>query len=101
MSSAAWFGRHLIDSAICAQSPTKGPGGGRFNKMLKNQTKIIELEDNSEWRVDRRTRGEDIPNGPHGKPIQTWVLILKNRDGERRFVPEKRVWEWYKLPEQV
>ena len=64
--------------------------------MLKNQTKIIEIESNTEWKVDRRTRGEDILNGPLGKPTQTWVLILVNRTGERRFIPEKRVWEWYK-----
>ncbi|HSI72059.1 MAG TPA: hypothetical protein VK934_02685 [Fimbriimonas sp.] len=67
--------------------------------MLKNQTKLIDLETEQEWLVDRRTRGQDIDNGPMGKPTQTWVLILKNRMGERRFVPEKRVFEMYKLRE--
>jgi hypothetical protein len=67
--------------------------------MIKNSTKLIDIETNLEWRVDRRTRGEDIDNGPMGKPTQTWILILKNRMGERRFVPEKRVFEMYKLPE--
>jgi hypothetical protein len=68
--------------------------------MIKNQTKLIDLETNLEWRVDRRTRGEDIDNGPFGKPTQTWILILKNKMGDRRFVPEKRVFEMYKLAEE-
>ena len=69
--------------------------------MLKSQSKLIDKEDNTEWRVDRRTRGQDLEGGQFDKPIQTWVLILTNRAGERRFIPEGRVWEWFRLPEAV
>jgi hypothetical protein len=64
--------------------------------MLKNLSKVIELGTEEEWRVDRRTRGQDVENGPGSKPTQTWVLILSNKEGHRRFVPEGRVWEFYR-----
>lgn len=69
--------------------------------MLKNQTKVIDIETNQEWRVDRRTRGQDAPVGPGGKVQPTWVLILSNREGERRFIAEGRIWEFFKLPESA
>jgi hypothetical protein len=64
--------------------------------VIKNQTKLIDLETELEWKVDRRTRGIDIDNGPHKVPTQTWILILVNLRGERRFVPEKRVMDLYR-----
>jgi len=67
--------------------------------MLKNLTKLIDIETNQEWRVDRRTRGEDIVAGPFAKPQQTWVFIMSNRNGERRFVAEGRVWEFFRKPD--
>ncbi len=68
--------------------------------MLKSLTKLKETETNEEWRVERRTRGKDLENAKGGKPIQTWVLILSNSLGYRRFVPEARIWEFYKLAEE-
>ena len=63
-------------------------------RMIKNSSRLIDLENNGEWRVDKRTRGHDIVT--NDRPVQTWVLILSNSKGERRFIPETRVWEWFK-----
>jgi hypothetical protein len=65
--------------------------------MLKNNTRVIDLETNVEWRVDARTKGPDHVS-PEGKHTATWVVVLSNRAGERRFVPEQRVWEFFKDP---
>ncbi len=65
--------------------------------MVKNQSKLIDIETQHEWKVERRTRGVDIDNGPRALPTQTWVLILVDPKGERRFVPETRVFDLYKL----
>lgn len=65
--------------------------------MIRNQTVLIEKENNSKWKVQRRTRGQDIVNGPYEKPTLTWVLVLENGTGERRFVPEGRIFEFYDL----
>lgn len=67
--------------------------------MLKNLTTVIDIQDNSDWRIDQRTRGRDIDNGPGTKPSQTWILVLSNKKGERRFVPEARFNEFFRLPE--
>lgn len=64
--------------------------------MIKNQSKLIDLDTELEWKVDRRTRGVDIDNGPLERPTATWVLVLMNSKGERRFVPETRVLDWYR-----
>jgi len=63
--------------------------------MLKNQSLIVDKETGVEWRVERRTRGQDIDNGPTSKPTQTWVLVLTNKQGHRRFVPEGRITEYF------
>lgn len=68
--------------------------------MLKNQTRLIDRETATEWRLDRRTRGEDVVVGGNAKPVQNWILILTNRQGHRRFVPEARVWEFFEPAEQ-
>ncbi|HEY0868674.1 MAG TPA: hypothetical protein VGE01_14915 [Fimbriimonas sp.] len=64
--------------------------------MLKNTKSVIDIETEASWRIERRTRGADIVTGPNAKPTQTWVLILTNKEGHRRFVPEARIWEQYK-----
>lgn len=68
--------------------------------MLKSLTKLTDIETETEWRVERRTRGKDLEGEKGGKPIQTWTLILSNRLGHRRFVAESRVWESYRLAEE-
>jgi hypothetical protein len=65
--------------------------------MLKNQTQIIDIETRGEWRVDARTKGPEVVKD--GKPVSTWVIVLSNRKGERRFVAEHRVWEFFQLPD--
>jgi hypothetical protein len=63
--------------------------------MIKNQTKLIDLDTELVWNA-QRTRGVDIDNGPLERPTQTWILILTDSKGERRFIPEGRVFEWYR-----
>lgn len=65
--------------------------------MLKNQTRLIDIETRGEWRVNARTKGPDVTK--EGKTVATWVVVLSNRAGERRFVPEHRVQEFFKLPD--
>jgi hypothetical protein len=65
--------------------------------VLKNQTRLIEIESNVEYKIDRRTRGADVPaSGPFETPKPVWVLILSNRKGEKRFVSEQRIWEFFR-----
>ncbi len=66
--------------------------------MLKNGTKLIDIETETEWRIEARTRGKDIQR-PGEKPCASWVFVLSNRAGERRFVAEKRIEEFMRLPE--
>jgi hypothetical protein len=66
--------------------------------MVKNLTRMIDIETEMEWRVDKRTRGHDRIV-PGSKPMATWVLILSNREGERRFIAEDRITEFFRLPE--
>lgn len=67
------------------------------SKMLKNQTIVIDLETRGEWRVDARTKGPDHV-GADGKLAATWVVVLSNKQGERRFVPEHRFKEFFEVP---
>jgi hypothetical protein len=64
--------------------------------MIKNVKSVIDIETESAWKIERRTRGVDIVTGPTSKPTQTWVLILTNKHGHRRFVPEHRIWEEFR-----
>ncbi|MGV3617045.1 MAG: hypothetical protein ACO1SV_17095 [Fimbriimonas sp.] len=68
--------------------------------MLKNNTRVVDLETNVEWRVDARTKGPDHINAD-GKQTASWVIVLSNKAGERRFVPEHRVWEFFQNPSAV
>ena len=68
--------------------------------MLKNRTLVIDKETKTEWRVDARTKGQDIVN-PEGKLTSTWVVVLSNKKGERRFVAESRVWDFFQLPDSA
>jgi|KBSMisStaDraftv2_1062788.scaffolds.fasta_scaffold3491442_2 hypothetical protein len=58
--------------------------------MLKKNDRLIEIENQTEWRFDSRTRGPDIPNGA-AKATVTWTCVLKNDKGERRFIPETKM----------
>jgi hypothetical protein len=60
-------------------------------KILKKNDRFIDLENESEWTFDCRTRGPDIDNGPGIKPTMTWTCVLFNKTGERRFVPESKM----------
>jgi hypothetical protein len=59
--------------------------------IIKASTRLIEIENGSEWRVERRTRGQDADSGDPTRPTQTWVVILKNAMGHRQFIPETRL----------
>ncbi|AIE84688.1 hypothetical protein [Fimbriimonas ginsengisoli] len=63
--------------------------------MLKNQSTVVCKETGTEWRIERRTRGQDRDGGPGGKPIQTWVFVLTNKLGHRRFVAQERMAEFF------
>jgi hypothetical protein len=48
---------------------------------IKASTRLIEIENGSEWQIERRTRGRETD----------WVIILKNSLGHRQFIPERRL----------
>lgn len=58
---------------------------------VKASTRLIEIETGTEWRVERRTRGKDADSGDPTRPLQTWIVILKNAMGHKQFVPEARL----------
>ena len=58
---------------------------------IKASTRLIEIETGQEWRIERRTRGKDGDSGDPSRPLQTWVIILKNAMGHRQFIPENRL----------
>lgn len=63
--------------------------------MVKNHKNVIDLSNESRWKIERRTRGVDAVDQT-GKQTQTWVLVLTNQLGHKRFVHEHRIWEQYK-----
>jgi hypothetical protein len=65
---------------------------------MKPTSVFIDLETEQPWTLVQRTRGADVDNGATKAPTPTWIMILTNPKGERRFVPEKRVLEWYRRP---
>jgi hypothetical protein len=70
-----------------------------MQQSSKNSGKIIEIETGSEWTIKARTRGKDQPGTDPTRPLQTWILILSNAQGHRKFVPEGRLWELFKKSE--
>lgn len=58
---------------------------------IKASTRLIEIETGAEWRIERRTRGKDGDSGDPTRPLQTWIVILKNAMGHKQFVPEARL----------
>jgi len=58
---------------------------------IKAATRLIEIETGLEWRIERRTRGKDGDSGDPSRPLQTWVVILKNAMGHKQFIPESRL----------
>ena len=67
-------------------------------KTLKKNEQLIDLEDQSNWTFDCRTRGPD-GSGPDSKPIATWTYVLFNQKGERRFIPESKMATLFKRPD--
>jgi hypothetical protein len=65
--------------------------------MIKNQTQLVDNETQLTWKVLQRIKGQDMLTGQFEKPKSLWVLILVNQQGERRFIPEHRVLESYRL----
>jgi hypothetical protein len=65
----------------------------------KSTGKIVEIESGSEWTIKARTRGKDLPGTDPNRPTQTWILILANVHGHRKFVPEGRLWELFRKQE--
>jgi len=63
---------------------------------LKANTKLIEIESGKEWRMERRTRGQDVAGPDSAVPKQTWVIILANAMGHKQFIPEERIWTLFK-----
>ncbi|MEA2552293.1 MAG: hypothetical protein QOJ65_469, partial [Fimbriimonadaceae bacterium] len=65
----------------------------------KKNDRLIELETESEWTFNCRTRGPDIPTPGDAKPAITWTCVLVNKKGERRFIPEQRMATFFKRRE--
>lgn len=64
--------------------------------MIKNLTRMIDLETGERWRVQKRTRG--TPRQLSADEIQlTWVLVLVNKEGDRRFIAEERMLEFFRF----
>jgi hypothetical protein len=68
-------------------------------KLLKKNERLVELETEDIWVFHCKTRGPDIDNGPGLKPTATWICILSNKVGDRRFIPETKIGELYKRRE--
>jgi len=66
--------------------------------MMKKNDRFVDLENESEWTFNCRTRGPDIVKDG-GKPVVTWTCILFNAKGERRFIPETKMAETFKRRE--
>jgi len=66
---------------------------------MKKFDRLIDIADNSEWTFDARTRAPDRPSVGSAKATITWTIVLSNQKGERRFVPEERISDLYKLRE--
>ena len=67
-------------------------------KILKKNDRLIDLETESEWVFNCKTRGPDIDNGA-AKPTTTWTCVLYNKKGERRFIPEAKMATTFKRRE--
>lgn len=68
-------------------------------KILKKNDRFIDLENESEWTFDCKTRGPDISTGTDTKPTVTWTCVLFNKKGERRFIPESKMAATFKRRE--
>jgi len=68
-------------------------------KVLKKNDRLIDLETETEWVFNCKTRGPDISNGPDHKPTVTWTCVLQNKSGERRFIPEHKMAATFKRRE--
>jgi hypothetical protein len=58
--------------------------------ILKKNDRLVDVENNSEWTFDCKTRAPDT-RGPDNKLVVTWTYVLTNKTGERRFIPESKM----------
>lgn len=58
--------------------------------ILKKNDRLIDVDNDSEWTFDCKTRGPDA-KGPDNRPLVTWTYVLHNKLGERRFVSEAKM----------
>jgi hypothetical protein len=68
-------------------------------KLLKKNDRLIDIETDTEWVFNCKTRGPDASNGPDNKPSVTWTCVLYNKAGERRFIPESKMGSMFKRRE--
>lgn len=68
-------------------------------KLLKKNDRLIDIETDTEWVFNCKTRGPDVSNGPDNKPSVTWTCVLYNKTGERRFIPESKMASMFKRRE--
>ena len=68
-------------------------------KLLKKNDRLIDIETDTEWIFNCKTRGPDSSNGPDNKPSVTWTCVLYNKAGERRFIPETKMASMFKRRE--
>jgi len=66
-------------------------------KPLKKNDRLIDVETNSEWMFQCKTRGPDITID--SKPKATWTYVFHNSSGHRRFIPENKMAETFALDE--
>ena len=67
-------------------------------KTLKKNDRLVDIENETEWTFDCKTRGPDLlVEG--SKPAVTWTYVLFNNKGERRFIPESKMAETFKRRE--
>ncbi len=67
---------------------------------LKKNDRLIDIENNSDWTFDCKTRAPDT-KGPDNKLVVTWTCVLTNKTGERRFIPESKMAGLFKPREIV
>ena len=68
-------------------------------KPIKKNDPFIEIESQTEWRFECKTRGPDVNMGKDAKPKPTWTYVFYNNSGHKRFIPEQVMEQTFKRKE--
>jgi hypothetical protein len=63
---------------------------------IKSGDRVIENESGTDWKIERRTRGQDAISPDTSRPVMTWIVILSNDKGYRQFIPENKFWTLFR-----